>query len=279
MSLQYRHGLMTIERFHQERPAGSNKVLTYPCLCRVGQEKQKFQKIIVLVETPQNHRPMIWKTWPILRLYLPKKFLDGPEQAQLWDWACHEPNDIPSTRTTLFEAQWLKWDNIQTMMVKLKFFKRVFCHRQESRRQRIAAVFNRAFYGRNHCRLSLSPVHALWWWRWRLRIRCDVNLPSPVLISALFSNSRLTIPFNFGTEEAMGLPSAIQNCVSSPPRRFHWRPPRAALEISLPSHLPKRDGVQFLCNRVSSLKTGVFIALLRAWIDIFMFFFLCLSVV
>lgn len=74
----------------------------------------------------------------------------------------------------------------------------------------------------------------------------------------------------------MGLPSAIQNCVSSPPRRFHWRPPRAALEISLPSHLPKRDGVQFLCNRVSSLKTGVFIALLRAWIDVLMFFFFVL---
>lgn len=216
---------------------------------------------------------MIWKTWPI-RLYLPKKFLDGPEQAQLWDWACHEADDIPSTRTTLFEAQWLNWDNIQTMMVNLKFFQRIFCHRQESRRQRIAAVFNRAFYGRNHCRLSLSPVHALWWWRWRLRIRCDVNLPSPVLTSSLFSNSGLTIPFNFGTEEAMGLPSAIQNCVSSPPCRFHWRPPRAALEISLPSHLPKRDGVQFLCNRVSSLKTGVFIALLRAWIDVLMFFFL-----
>ncbi|KAK4783618.1 hypothetical protein SAY86_007992 [Trapa natans] len=53
----------------------------------------------------------------------------------------------------------------------------------------------------------------------------------------------------------MGLPSAIQNCVSCPPRPLLWRSPIAALEISLPRHLSKRNGVQLLCNRVSFLKT------------------------
>ncbi|XP_031399135.1 thylakoid membrane protein TERC, chloroplastic isoform X2 [Punica granatum] len=51
----------------------------------------------------------------------------------------------------------------------------------------------------------------------------------------------------------MGLPSAIQNCVRSSPRHLHYHTRRGALGIS--SDLPKRVGVQFLCNRVSSLKT------------------------